>query len=104
MADLLTTTPLTSVDTNAAVDVVLLPSVRGTQGFHVVTVYAWGTFDSGAEIKLQTSPDNSEWFDHPDAQFTAKGTIDLTLGGGIYLRSRTGSGGTTFSLNMAVSD
>lgn len=48
----------------------------GARRYDIFTMYVWGTFGSGT-VKLQISADETEWFDVPDATFTAKGVLNI---------------------------
>lgn len=64
-----------------------------------LTVYCWGTF-GGATVKLQVTPDGSEWFDVDDLTFTSKGVVNLIYGPG-QVRGVI-SGGSGASINLEV--
>lgn len=88
---------------------VLLNAVTSDQSSGVVknhneliSVFAWGTF-AGVTVKLQISPDKSEWFDLADATFTAKGTINLQIPDGVYYRANvSGTGSPAPAVSLAV--
>lgn len=63
------------------------------------TVYIYGTFNS-ATVKLQGSPDDSNWFDIPNASWTAKATTNVEFYG-IYLRGVV-TGGSSPSIDLRI--
>ena len=71
------------------------PRIMETSG--IFTVYVWGTF-GGVSIKLQASPDGSEWFDIPDTTYTIKGIYNVICKAA-YLRGVT-TGGSGASVNV----
>ena len=70
------------------------PGMGGTR-----TVYCWGTF-GGATVKLQMSPDGSEWFDVEDLTFAAKTAVNAVFVGSM-IRGVI-SGGSSASINLEV--
>ncbi len=65
------------------------------------TVFCWGTFDS-ATVKVQLSPDGSEWFDLDDLTFTAKSVMNFKTQAGVQYRATLSSAGGSTSVNLAV--
>jgi hypothetical protein len=65
-----------------------------------ITVYAWGTFDTNT-IELQASPDGTNWGIVSGISFSAAGAMTVVGLKAKQLRAFI-TGGTTFSLNMAI--
>ncbi len=65
----------------------------------LISTYCWGTFNT-ATVKLQSSPDNVEWFDIPETTFTEKTqpiNIELTP---CWLRGNVSSAGGATDVNL----
>ncbi|MCP4992864.1 MAG: hypothetical protein GY934_03615 [Gammaproteobacteria bacterium] len=75
--------------------------VSGSLGAGLKTVFCWGTFDS-ATVKVQLSPDGSEWFDLDDLTFTAKGVVNFMTQIGVQYRANLSSAGGSTSVNLGI--
>ncbi len=66
------------------------------------SVYVWtdSTFDN-ATVKLQGSPDDTKWFDIPNASWTADATTNIEFYG-TYLRGTVDSGSGSESINLVI--
>lgn len=60
------------------------------------TFFVFGTFN-GCTVKLQWSPDGTNWADVADASFTAAGQINFEVAGG-YVRANVSSAGGSTSI------
>ncbi len=68
---------------------------------HLRTLFVWGTFDS-ATVKFQISPDNTNWFDVPNADaITAVATMNVEFRAP-FMRGTVASGLGSEAINMKV--
>ena len=68
---------------------------------HLRTLFVWGTFDS-AIVKFQISPDDSNWFDVPNADtISADATMNVEFRAP-FMRGTLASGLGSESINMKV--
>ena len=67
----------------------------------VKTLYVYGTFD-GATVKLQISPDNSNWFDVPDADTITVQSVMNIQSRGIAYRGVVSGGSGSESITMIL--
>ncbi len=64
------------------------------------SLYVYGTFND-ATVKLQGSPDDTNWFDIPNASWTADATTNVEFYGN-YLRGVVTSGLGSESINLVI--
>lgn len=75
------------------------PSLDWTGG--TGTFWAWGTFD-GASVKLEASPDGTNWFDvGASVTMNTKGVAAFALGA-CKLRATLSAAAPTTSINVAL--
>src|SRR5689334_21372188 len=85
--------------TNATSSVQTLPTPDVRNQRLPLTVYAFGTFGGGT-VKLQASPDGTNWIDVPSVSFTAAGMINVDLGA--YQVRAVLSGATAPSVSLVL--
>ncbi len=64
------------------------------------TLYIWGTFDD-ATVKLQVTPDNTNWFDAEDSSVTAARARNVEFSA-YSVRGVVSGGGGSVSISMAL--
>lgn len=69
----------------------------------LLTVYVWGTFN-GATVKVQFSPDGTEWFDDPIGElvFTQKLIRTQKVSVGTHIRAVISDAGGSTNLSAWV--
>jgi len=85
-------------DTTGSTNELAMPG-RGELS-HFFTLFVWGTF-GGTTVKLQISPNGSEWFDVTDADAITVKTVLNVQFRAAYVRAIT-SGGAAASINAAL--
>ena len=72
----------------------------------VRTVFCSGTFD-GAIVKIQSSPDNSNWFDIDGLTFNAPANtpdpVNFQIAAAVNLRATVTNAGASTSISLTIS-
>lgn len=85
---------------NGAGSAVQMPRYAHIDESHLRTLFVWGTF-GGANVALQISPDNTNWFNVPNADtITAQTTLNVEFRAP-FVRCNV-TGGTGNSINAKL--
>ena len=60
---------------------------KGGQVERLISFFAIAATWSGGEAKLQVSPDDTNYFDVPETIVTTDTAVNVTIGGGLYVRA-----------------